>query len=57
MFRKILESLREIFRAPTIYDSLEAYIVAGKPQTPDDVDRLEKEFHQRRQIQFFDRYY
>jgi hypothetical protein len=57
MIKQILEFLKNIFRPDSLHDALEAYIVAGNPQTSGDVDRLEQEFFQRRQSLFFDRYY
>jgi hypothetical protein len=47
MFKTILETLKNIFHAPTTYSSLEAYIVAGNPQDIHDIDRLEREFYRR----------
>lgn len=47
MFSKILDKIKEIFRPETIYDNVEAYIVAGNPQTSADVDRLERGFYER----------
>jgi hypothetical protein len=50
-----LQGLWSLLKAPTFHDNLEAYITAGQPQTPDDVDRLEREFweQKRRQSMFF----
>jgi hypothetical protein len=56
MIKQILEFLRDILRTPSLHDALEAYITAGNPQTPDDVDRLEREFFRNRESLFFDRY-
>jgi len=56
MFKKILEAIAKFFEGPTIQSSLEAHILAGNPQTPDDVDRLEREYMQN-QRKLFDKYY
>ena len=55
MFFAILLALRNAFKSNTLHDSLEAYIVAGNPQTSCDVDRLERQFwdQRQRQAQFF----
>lgn len=53
----IFELLKEIFHTPSYHDNLEAYIAAGNPQSVEDVDRLEREYHQRRQVSLFERYY
>jgi len=57
MIKQILEFLRDIFRPSSLHDALDAYITAGNPQTANDVDRLEREFFQRRESLFFERYY
>lgn len=59
MFRSFIAYIREFFRTPTYHDNLEAYIIAGKPQDSADVDRLEREFYNKRRqsITVFERYY
>lgn len=47
MLDKIIDSFKKIFEPETIYDNVDAYIVAGNPQTPDDVERLERGFYER----------
>lgn len=50
----IIQELLSFFKNPTFHDNLEAYITAGNPQTPDDVDRLEREFwEQKRRSSMF----
>lgn len=51
MFTTIIAFLKKIFTVPSIHDNLEAYIVAGNPQDTNDVDRLEREFYERRRRQ------
>jgi len=57
MLKQIIEFIRDIFRSQSMYDSLDAYITAHNPQNAGDVDRLEKEFYQRRSISAFEKYY
>lgn len=56
MFNSIIEFVREVFKEKSVFNSLEAYIIAGNPQGPDDVDRLEREFWEKTKINVFDRY-
>ena len=56
MIKKILESLKAVLRSPSFHDGLDAYITAGNPQTPNDVDRLEREFFRRRESLFSEHY-
>jgi hypothetical protein len=48
MLASIIAFFRNIFSASKAYDNLEAYIVAGNPQDTHDVDRLEREFYEKR---------
>lgn len=57
MIKQVLDTIKEILRSPTIQDTLEEYIAARNPQTSDDVDRLEREFYNRRRNAFYDKYY
>lgn len=53
-----LQFLADIFKAAPKYNNVEAYIAAGNPQTPEDVDRLEREFNSiYRAHSQFNRYY
>lgn len=49
MFDSIKESLRKVFSSEQRYSDLDHYINAHDPQTNDDVERLEKEFYEKRQ--------
>ena len=51
MLASIIAFFKSIFSSPTEYDTLEAYIVAGNPQDVHDVDRLERQFYERRRRQ------
>lgn len=54
--KSIIQFIKEVFKEKEIYDSLEAYIIAGNPQGPDDVDRLEREYWQKNhRVGYFDR--
>lgn len=57
MFKHLFEFMSEIFRPASLSESLEQFIAAGNPQDAGDVERLEAEYHRRRQSFFFDRYY
>lgn len=48
MLTYFISSLKDIFKSPSIQDNLEAYIVANKPQSSDELDRLEREFYRRK---------
>ena len=48
MLISIIKFFKAIFSNPVLQNDLEAYIIAGNPQDPGDVDRLEREFHQQR---------
>ena len=49
MFEKFIKFVKGLFAEDNIQDNLEAFIIAGNPQDPGDVDRLEREFYARRQ--------
>ena len=49
MFKSIIEFLKKLVETDNIHNNLEAYIVAGNPQDPGDVDRLEREFYYKKQ--------
>jgi len=49
MFKSVLQSIMQWLSGPTLHQNLEAYIVAGNPQTADDVERLERSFYETRQ--------
>lgn len=54
--KAIIDFIKDVFKERTIYDSLEAYIVAGNPQGPEDVDRLEREYWDKNhRVSYFDR--
>ena len=57
MFEQIIKSLKKFFMVESHYESLEAYIVAGNPQDVNDVDRLEREFYEKRKFITSDRYF
>lgn len=49
-----VKSLAEQFQKPTTYGSeLEQYIVAHEPRDTGDVDRLTREFDQRKEASWF----
>lgn len=58
MFSALIAYIKEILRTPTYFENLEAYITAGAPKDLADVERLEREFSNRkhRNISVFDRY-
>ena len=45
--KAIINFLKKLFTTDSIQNNLEAYIVAGNPQNPGDVDRLEREYQQK----------
>jgi hypothetical protein len=49
MIKQILEFLKDLFKSPTMFDQLEAHIIAGNPQTPADVEQLERGFYNKYQ--------
>lgn len=51
MIKSILQFLKNLFTTPTLYDELEAHIVAGNPQSQADVEQLERGFYERRNRQ------
>ena len=56
MIKQILEFLEDIFKSPSLHETLEAHIAAGNPTSEADVERLQEEFFRQRQSLFFDRY-
>ena len=48
MFKSFIKFLSKLFATENFHNNLEAYIVAGNPQDSHDVDRLEREFYQKR---------
>ncbi len=57
MFKSIIRFFKEIFDLKSLNSALESYIVAGNPQTPGEVEQLEKEFYARYERHFFGKYY
>ncbi len=58
MFATFLDYLSDVFGRFDDHMSLESYIVENDPQSPDDVDRLEREYNARyRNVNQFERYY
>ena len=57
MLKQLIDFLNDILFSPKLHDSLEAYIVAGNPQSSEDVDRLEREYYDRNQQHIFETYY
>lgn len=56
--KSFLQFFTDLFRVGPKYNSIEAYIAAGNPQTPADVERLEQEFTKMYQsTSLYDRYY
>lgn len=51
MFQSILEFFKNFLSAPTLFDELEAHIVAGNPQSQADVEQLERGFYERQNRQ------
>jgi len=51
MFKSIIEFLKDLFKSPTMFDQLEAHIIAGNPQTAADVEQLERGFYDKHQRQ------
>lgn len=49
MFTKIIQFFEDLFSIPTFFEQLEQHIVNGNPQTPADVELLERGFYQRYQ--------
>jgi len=49
MFKSLFEKLKNLFTIPTMFEQLEAHIVAGNPQTAGDVEQLERGFYNRYQ--------
>ena len=45
MFNYIFKTILSFIQTRASYTNLEDFIVAHKPQTPDDIDRLEREFY------------
>lgn len=52
MLAQILRAFANIFKVPSLQSNLEEFIIAANPQTPDDVDRLEREFTRRQSSKF-----
>lgn len=48
MLKILVNSLKEVFKSPTIQDNLEKYILAHNPQCLNDVVRLEQEYLRRK---------
>ena len=57
MLKLILEKLKKFFLEDSWSHNLEAYIIAGNPQDIHDVDRLEREFYEKRKLNILNRYY
>jgi len=49
MFKNFLRALRNLFKTKTMFESLEAHIIAGNPQSAADVEQLERGFYNRYQ--------
>jgi len=47
MIIALLTFLKDLFRSPSIFEQLEAHIVAGNPKTAADVEQLERGFYDR----------
>jgi hypothetical protein len=46
MINAIISYIRDIFKQDESTASLEAYIATNDPKTPEDVERLEREYHE-----------
>ena len=53
MLKNIIETLQDIFKSRQAYDTLEAHIVAGNPQSSEDVEILERQFYEQRRNNMF----
>jgi hypothetical protein len=49
MFKTIIDFFRKLFTAPTMFEGLEAHIIAGNPQNAADIEQLERGFYNRYQ--------
>ena len=49
MITALFAFLKNLFKSPTVFDQLEAHIVAGNPQNAADVEQLERGFYNRYQ--------
>lgn len=47
MFTNLYSFFKDLLKARTLFDNLEAHIVAGNPQDAADVERLERGFYDR----------
>ena len=53
MFSSFLNFLKSLFKGSDIDNSLDGYIVSRQPKTADDVDRLAREFYEKRHTNLY----